>query len=59
MKTVKLHKKLYTTFGVMRRFCVEVVDSHKFFVKETPKFIAGHREAKWAIKEGWGWSKTY
>lgn len=37
----------------------EIIKSHKFFVKETPSFIAGHRPIRWATKSGIGWIKHY
>ena len=46
-------------FDSLHNFFSKISKSHKFFVKETPKFIAGHRQIRWATKEGFGWIKTY
>jgi len=37
--------------SVMRSFLRKIIDAHKFFVKETPEYVAGLREIKWATKE--------
>ena len=31
--------------------------SHKFFVKQTPSYIAGHREPKYIKTSGFSWVK--
>ena len=35
----------------MKVFLNKIIDSHKFFVKVTPQYIAGHRDVKWTTKE--------